>query len=814
MSGTPMTSEPQGIVSRATPMRSRFRGDNSKLKVQLAMTSPHYRASAIALLALTLLGACAQSPGPSQIVAANNRLSAASLAPRGAASAPTSADAESRRASSTATNTDVPPKPASGLGVFQQLGQEPLVRLPRPIVSSAADEKGGTPITLNIENGDIREIVKNILGDSLNENFMIDPRVTGTVTIRTPKGVSRGDLVATLEILLRTVGASLVRDGQLWRVLPATEAVVGITTPRLGLGSGQGASVTVRPVRFVGAKEMQRLISPFARGGEAAVRVDELRNLLFLTGSETEVRHLLEIADMFDVDVLAGMSILLYPLQSAEAKTVLAEWERVFPANLNPFTGLLRITAIDRMNSLLLISPRPEIIVQARQMLERLDAGQDAGGGTRLFVHVLRYTQAEKLQPLLQQVMSGTRGTGVASAATVAPGQRPNTIVTPVPGQSLSLPGNVAGAPVVAAPVNNAVGATGIGAGIGAAAQGSGLARTAVIVADKDRNALLIVATPAEYATIEAALRKLDTPPKQVAIEVQIAEVSLSGALQFGLQSYFQGKVEGSQNRLTSADGLGQIVGGAFTYTWKRSDALKAILNLADSRDKIRTLAQPTLITIENQKATFNAGKQISVRTQSSSNLGTGTTTSTDSFQYITTGISINVTPRVSGDNVFLEISQENSDAGVAAEGNPNPPITRRAATTNVMVVSGDTMLMGGLFQDNSRNSTSGLPVLSAIPGVGGLFGSQTWQSDRTELVLLITPRIMGSVEETRDVVDELRRKMQNIETLIPAAATTALPASSEVKARQRLNADALRDVSTSLRIGRDPSKPTEEAVR
>lgn len=770
------------------------------------MTFPHPRANTIALSALFLLVACAQQPSQLPRADATSRSAAVALTPRPAASAPTSVDMDNRRALADAAADASQQKSASGIGVFQQLGQRGLIRVPPTGgIPQASDEKGAAPISLNFENGDVREIVKNVLGDLLNENFMVDPRVTGTVTLRTPKGIARSDLVATLEIMLRTVGASLVRDGQLWRVVPAADAVVGITTPRLALTTGQGASVTVRPVRFIGAKEMQRLIVPFARGGEAAVRVDDLRNLLFLTGTETEIRHMLEIADMFDVDVMAGMSILLYPLQSAEAKTVLAEWERLFPGNLNPFTGLLRITAIDRMNALLLISPRPDIIVQARQLLERLDSGQDAGGGTRLFVHVLRYTQAEKLQPLLQQVMSGTRATGTVAAATVAPGQRPNTLVTPVAGQALTLPGNVSTVPGGATAFSNAVGA--------GAAQGASLARSAVIVADKDRNALLIVATPAEYATIEAALRKLDTPPKQVAIEVQIAEVSLTGELQFGLQSYFQGKVEGSQNRLTSADGLGQLVGGAFTYTWRRTDALKAILNLADSRNKIRTLAQPTLITIENQKATFNAGKQISVRTQSSSNVATGATTSTDSYQYITTGISINVTPRVSGENVFLEISQENSDAGVAAEGNPNPPITRRAATTNVMVVSGDTMLMGGLFQDNSRNSTSGLPVLSAIPGVGGLFGSQTWQSDRTELVLLITPRIMGSAEETRDVVDELRRKLQNIETLIPAASTAALPASGEAKTRQRLDADALRDVSTSLRIGRDPAKPTEEVA-
>ena len=744
------------------------------------------------LCAMMILGACTQNP--ERVVVPDLR---PALVPRQAASAP------SQSRASNAVDIETPRRVVAE--PFQQLGRADLFRLPREIVVTA-DAAKQAPISLNFENGDIREIVKNILGDLLGENFIVDPRVSGTVSLRTPKGIARVDLIATLEVLLRGIGASLVRDGQIWKVLPSAESVAGITTPRLGLPQGQGAAVVILPVRNIGAKELQRIILPFARGGEAAVRVDELRNLLFLTGSESELRHYVEIADMFDVDMFAGMSILLYPLQSSEAKTVLAEWDRIFAAGLNPFAGLLRVTAIDRMNALLLVSPRPAIILQARVLLDRLDNGQDAGGGARLYVHVLQFTQAEKLQPILQQAMGGARPATGATAATVAPGQQPNTLVSPFQGQPLTLPGNVAGAPASAIAPRPPL-QTPITGAVGAAAAGTGLARNATIVADKDRNALLIVATPSEYASIESALRKLDTPPKQVAIEVQIAEVSLSGDLQFGLQSYFQGKLEGSQNRLTSANGLGQLVGGAFTYTWKSSDAVRAILNLADKREKIRTLAQPTLITLENQKASFSAGKQISVRTQTTNNLTT-TSTSTDSFQYINTGININVTPRVSGNNVFLEIQQENSDAGVATEGNPNPPITRRSTSTSVMVTSGDTMLMGGLFQDSSRNSSSGLPLLSAIPGVGGLFGSQTWQSDRTELVLLITPRIMSSVEDTRDIVDELRRKLQSIETLLPAVGTVDLPANGDMRKRPLLASDTLTGVAAPLRVTPEAAQP------
>jgi general secretion pathway protein D len=325
------------------------------------------------------------------------------------------------------------------------------------------------------------------------------------------------------------------------------------------------------------------------------------------------------------------------------------------------------------------------------------------------------------------------------------------------------------------------------------------------VVADKDRNALLIVATPSEYAVIESVLKRLDTPPKQVAIEVQLAEVSLRGDFAFGLQTFFQGKLDGAQNRMTSADGLGQLASGAFTYTWKKTDAIKAILSLSESKNQVRTLAQPTLITLDNQKASFNSGKQISVRTQSQSS--TTTTGAVDSFQYINTGISLNVTPRVSGDSVILEIQQEISDAQPSPTVGANPDISKSTTSTTVMVQSGDTMLIGGLFNNKATNGSAGFPIISSIPIVGGLFGNQTWSSDRSEIALLITPRILSDIDETRDVVDELRSKLIGIENFLPAAGTLKNPASGDLKREMRQQGQApaepgaLKDFARSLRI-------------
>jgi general secretion pathway protein D len=718
--------------------------------------------------------------------------------PRRAASAPT---LKSGALTDAASQPNAPKEPE-----FFQLGSNVVLNgLRAPAAPTAA--AGDAPVSLNFENGDIREIVKNIIGDLLQENFTIHPSVSGTITVRTPKGIRRSELIPTLETLLKSAGFSLVRDASgLWRVLPAAEGVSGILAPRLGSARGEGLSVQVLPVRYIGAKEMQRLMVPFAKGGEAVVRVDELRNILFLTGTEFEIRRLLEIATMFDVDLLAGMSFLLYPLKYSEAKTVLADWDRMFPAATSPFTGLIKVSAIERMNAIFIASPQSAVVQQAKDFIDRLDRRSDGGSEPQLYVYFLKYSQAQKLQPLLQQALSGNRTT--TTGATVAPGQTPSTITaptSPIPGQQNVLPGNTTTNPATAArplqttaigtPQTPANTAAAIRAGAAALAGGGlAVARNATIVADPDRNALLIVSTYAEFQSIEAVIRQLDIPPKQVAIEVQIAEISLSGAFQFGLKSYFQGKLDSAQNRLSVNNGFGSIAptgsgsnASVFTYTWKKSDAIQAILDLSETKSQSRILAQPTLLALDNQKATFTSGQQISVRTQTQT--ASPTTPSTDSFQYVETGITINVTPRVSGDNVFLEIQQQLSDPKQGPPGE-NPPISKSSTSTSVMVQSGDTMLLGGLFQDKGGNSSSGLPLFSSIPVVGGLFGNQQWNSDRTETVLLITPRILNNREESVDMVDELRQKMEGIELLLPKAGTKGLPTrlESKIELKNELN--------------------------
>src|SRR5450432_907359 len=411
----------------------------------------------------------------------------------------------------------------------------------------------GPSVALNFEAADLRDVVRNILTDILNESYTIEPQVGGTVTIRTTSGIPREALPATLEMLLRMNGAAMVKEGSIWKIVPAAAAVRGNLTPQLGNSTRAlppGYSVQIVPLRFMSARQMAAVLEPFLKEA-TSVRVDDFRNLLILSGTELELRHLYETIDMFDVNWMTGMSVGLFTLQSADVKTVAADIDKALgPADKSPLAGILRIIPIERMNALLIVTPQPEYLDEARKWIERLDKGGE-GSGVRFYVYQVQNSRAERIGPLLQQAFSGrAQAQAAAGPPTLAPGTPAGTIVSPPAFQSqpYNAPGATPSAATTAA-TTAANAATAAQAQVQAAAaaravaagEGIGVIRNIQVVADKDNNTILIVATPTEYSVIEAALKKLDVAQRQVVIEVTVAEVKLTDDLTFGVEWLFKG---------------------------------------------------------------------------------------------------------------------------------------------------------------------------------------------------------------------------------------------------------------------------------
>ena len=314
---------------------------------------------------------------------------------------------------------------------------------------------------------------------------------------------------------------------------------------------------------------------------------------------------------------------------------------------------------------------------------------------------------------------------------------------------------------------------------------GVGVSKDVRIIADNDNNALLILASPSDYETIQSALRQLDVPRRQVSVEVLVAEVTLTDGLQFGIEWFVNarnntvGSLRDASTGLPRLPGLLDAAGNALDPRSLIPTAkglqlinigpggdIRAVLHALGTDGRSKVISTPRVMVLDNEKATINVGDQISVDTGASTGTGTGGTVVT-TRQYLSTGVILSVTPRINaGGRVTLDVNQEVSNP--TSDGT-NPNIATRKAQTVVTVSSGETMVLAGLIQDTNVTGSSGLPLLSKIPLIGGLFGSQSLTKKRTELVLLITPTVVTNSDDARAVTDEIRKKLPALEKFLPA---------------------------------------------
>ena len=658
-----------------------------------------------------------------------------------------------------ARKADVPASNVDTMKLYPGSGRFTALPVPKPDAAKPAEEA-----SLNFEAADIREVAKVILADYLKESYTIHPAVTGTVTFRTVRPIAMRDLLPTLEMLLRQNNAAVVREEGLYKVLPIS-AVRGSVSPTLGSAYmpaiPPGFSVVVVPLRYVGAKEMERLLAPFA--SDNTVRVDEFRNLVILAGNQREIRHLIDTIELFDVDFLSGYSVGVFPLKGADVKTLMQDLDKVFgPAAQSPLAGAVRVIPLERMNALLVVTVNPKYLETAANWINRLDQIGGTSGGSRLFVYQVRNGKAENLAQLVGDLFASRRTSTTAPA--LAPGQRPAEIRTAPFGQPQPTP------QTTTTTVTPATGAASF-----SLPGGIGTTQNEVrVIADKDTNSLLIVATPGDYDVIETALRKLDVIRRQVLVEVTLAEVLLSDELSFGIDWFLRGRnnTTGAIRTLgalpATPTGTVDPFPGGLQLINMTGNEIRAVLRTFGNDDRAKILASPQVMVLDNEKAEIKVGDRISVQTQSQTGVSTGTGV-LNSFQYVETGILLAVTPRInSGGLVTLEVNQEVSEptsGGTAI--NPNPDISTRTAKTSVVVASGESITLGGLIRETKQFNSTGIPLLSKIPVIGAAFGTQSYTRRRTELVLIITPKIVSDSAQARQVTEELKERMPSLKGLM-----------------------------------------------
>ncbi|KGE04738.1 type II secretion system secretin GspD [Pseudohaliea rubra] len=658
-------------------------------------------------------------------------------------------------------------------------GSDQQVKLPLP---SDPVRFVGDDVSLNFEQAPLSEVVQAVMGDILELDYIVDHPVQGKVTLRTRTPIPRGQLLGVLESLLKAHNALLIRGKDGRYLVTGSQQAVRLS-PQVTSAQDEfaGFSTIIVPLEYISASAMADILRPVA-DDSAFVRIDNARNLLMLAGTRAQLTGWLDIVSTFDVDMLAGMSVGIFPLENGgvlETAEALNSLIGAADGEGGDIAGLVRIMPVQRLNSILVVTPRSHYLERVGTWLERLDVNPNARFERRLFVYPVQNTTATRLAELLNGIYAGgsgagggtTRGSGGTDRGAdrgVAPGMTPESI-----GNASRSSGSAGGSRSSA--TGGASGASGGAAMVAAALGGEDDVLANVrVVADEENNALMIYATGKQYEIIEEALDQLDVVATQIIIEASILEVTLTDELRYGLEWSFRKGLDGAY------EGFGQLVGDSgvpsavtpgFSYTVTNSVRdISAVLNALSQDSLINVISTPSVMVLDNHTAEIQVGDQVPVLQGNTVTNGGNTI---ENIVFKDTGVSLIVTPSVNaGGLVTMDVEQSVTDVGNVDSATGQRSFLERSIRSRVAVRSSESVVLGGLIRENASTGQSGLPLLKDIPGLGSLFGATTAENRRTELLVIITPRALYTEDALREVSEEMRSQVRFMELIekVPAA--------------------------------------------
>ncbi|HTH99929.1 MAG TPA: type II secretion system secretin GspD [Acidisoma sp.] len=733
------------------------------------------RLRASSLLALLTLGACSSHPTASQPA-----LPASATLPAGPVSLTPGNDRIDGRIAPVA-----PPRASLSYG---------RAVVP-PAAAGATAETGTGDISFDFADTDLRTAVAQILGTILKVNYTIDPSVSGTVTLHTVAPLSRDQVLPTLQTLLAQNNAVLVQNGGLYRVMPAGGAG----------GSALGGSVFV-PLRYANAPQLAAVLQPFvAKGGRIIADPDS--NALVIQGDPATRDALSGMAQSFDTDALAGQSYALYPVPNGNAKDVGdALAAALSRQGQSKGRDAVTIVPLQRISAVLVIARTPGLLADAARVYHVLNQSQIE---TLRSWHVfyLRNSRANDAAYLLQEAITPDNVTAQPTPAAVQSDDSgmnsSNSSSSNGSGSTgSSYSGSTSGTTTSSGTQTGAdqsaksSGGSGQNATAGASALLGPLSATSGnttsngprIIPDAQNNALLVYATAAEDDQITGMLAKIDIQPLQVRIDATIAEVDLTGQLQYGTQFFFKSGDINAVLSTASTSALATSFPG-FVLSGNGSDAAPIAISALQAVTKVRVLSSPELMVLDGQAASLQVGDVVPYLTQTSQDTLTSTSQVINSVDYRETGVILRVTPHVgSGGLVVMDVRQEVSGVSptITTTGLNSPTFTERSVTSRVAIQDGQTIGLAGLISDNDSHENQGLPVLKDVPLLGALFGSQTNKRTREELLVLITPHVIRSQQEALDLTADMQQQMPNAAQVESSLQSTPISGSADPNARLR----------------------------
>lgn len=680
-------------------------------------------------------------------------------------------------------------------------------------------ELSNTPnpgVTLKFDNADIYDVLQVVLGDILKLDYIIDPSVQGRVTLKSTGAISMADIFSALETALSTSNIAIVRQGKTYKVLRDATAVRD-SVGKQGVGPASMV-MQIIPLRFVQANQLVNTLRNFV-GPQAAITNDAANKHLIVTDRQANVDKIIEMVKTLDVDYFNHVQIKLLPIEHAEANDMAKEIDGLFKTSgLFNWAGTdaskVYVLPVVRMNALLVATANDKLMQAAEHWVKTLDAEPRNGLGAYVHVYPVVNSNAQHLSGILQQLFGGAAAPAGNAGASTLPSANSSAFGNSSAGTTGTLGGSSTGSTANAAAagttrtierggnVPSAQGSTGTGTG-------TGLGGSVQVIADEVTNSLIIRASAPDYQQIRKVLERLDSVPRQVLIQVMVAEVTLTDTLQYGVEWWlksalsYNGKswpgfvgLEGAiKPNVSSASGATPAVAGSgsgLNYAiFGSAGQVIGMLNLLGQDTDVNILSTPHVLASDGKVAKVEVGDEIPVITQTVSTPSSGTLLSSsfstsNSVQYRPTGILLEVKPSItSSGNVSLSISQEVSSVGnpVTTGGSEYPSFSKRKVTTDVTIENGKTIMLAGLIQNKGNNVVTGVPGFKDIPVFGGLFGSTKKVRDKTELLITITPYIVTNRAEGERLTGSFQESLQKLRgmllnnTTTPALNSDALPA-------------------------------------
>ena len=617
-----------------------------------------------------------------------------------------------------------------------------------PSPASTSPFEGAKPgekreISLSFDHMDIVPVLDEILGEILQLNYVIDPAIRGSISLRVKGSYSKKEFIELLNNILELNGLALTKSRHdLYKVVRKANSgrATGTVKGKVKRAVQPGDQITILQLKYLSAAQAVNAVRNFV-SASAVILPETTTNSIILSDTIENQRKVAKLLSLLDIPPFKGIDWKIFPLEASDAKDVAADLEKIFKTpGLYSRPGLDQggffILPLESINSVLVATRWPGLLDVAEQWIKELDHSATQIG-SQVHIYFVQNGNSKEIVDVLKQLYGGTSGKTKSGKSRVLVKRRKQAEV----------------------PENELMGEV-------------------EFIADEVNNAVIIKASNRDYQTVLKILKSIDIVPRQVLIEVLIAEIGLNKDTEYGIEWYikqrginiggkdYQGDMALTNGKTLPVDTpLGTGIPG-FTYgLFKNSGDLRMLLHAISSFTDINILSSPTILSVDNQESYIEVGDDVPTLTNTQTTSG-GVTT--QSIQYRNAGIILKVKPYINERGlVRLEVTQEvSSVTKESTEGITSPRFKTRKASTTLIAEDGQTIVIGGLMQTQTTKTRTGVPILKDLPILGYIFGQRTFTHQKTELLIAITPHVIHNREQADAITREFQDKVKELKIL------------------------------------------------